>query len=196
MEITYKVLDAKSIGDFLHDLIRLRIEVFREFPYLYEGSESYERKYLSRYLNSPNSFVLLACVGPKVVGATTGLPLSEETAEITKPLENAGYELDKGFYFGESIVLRDFRGQGMGHKFFHAREEFARSVVPGLKFCCFCTVKRDGHPLTPSSYRPLDKFWQRMGYTKQAGLAAKLDWQDVDQECETSKELTFWTKQF
>ncbi len=38
-------LRSGQILDHLEDLTRLRIDVFREWPYLYEGSEEYERGY-------------------------------------------------------------------------------------------------------------------------------------------------------
>lgn len=42
-------LTGKEIGDALDDLAALRVKVFREWPYLYEGSLDYERNYLRRY---------------------------------------------------------------------------------------------------------------------------------------------------
>ncbi len=48
------------------------IEVFRAFPYLYEGSAEYERKYLSTYARSPGSIFVLAFDGDEVVGGRDG----------------------------------------------------------------------------------------------------------------------------
>ena len=48
-----------EIGAFIESLGRYRIEIFREFPYLYDGDMDYERHYLSRYLQSDKSFLLL-----------------------------------------------------------------------------------------------------------------------------------------
>jgi hypothetical protein len=33
----------------MNDVARLRITVFREFPYLYDGNFDYEKKYLASY---------------------------------------------------------------------------------------------------------------------------------------------------
>ena len=51
-----------AIAPHVPDLARLRIEVFREFPYLYDGAEDYERKYLQTYINSPRSLMRVSGV--------------------------------------------------------------------------------------------------------------------------------------
>ena len=48
-----------DIDAFLPELARLRIRVFREYPYLYEGSAAYEEKYLKTYANVPESVMVL-----------------------------------------------------------------------------------------------------------------------------------------
>ena len=41
---TFKRLTGAGIAAVVDDLARLRIEVFREFTYHYDGDEDYERK--------------------------------------------------------------------------------------------------------------------------------------------------------
>ena len=43
---------ADAILAAVPDLARLRIGVFREFPYLYDGSLDYERDYLADYAST------------------------------------------------------------------------------------------------------------------------------------------------
>ena len=45
-------LSGEGLRARLDDLARLRIEVFRAWPYLYEGTLDYERHYLPRYLKA------------------------------------------------------------------------------------------------------------------------------------------------
>lgn len=40
---------------FVDGLASLRIRVFRDFPYLYEGDRQYERRYLRTYFASPRA---------------------------------------------------------------------------------------------------------------------------------------------
>ena len=44
--LTYEALTGADVRTVLDDVARLRISVFRDFPYLYDGSLDYERDYL------------------------------------------------------------------------------------------------------------------------------------------------------
>ena len=74
-----------ELKSYLPDLAQLRIRVFRDFPYLYDGTVAYEEKYLETYTRCAESIVVLVLDGSKVVGATTGLPMSAETEEAMTP---------------------------------------------------------------------------------------------------------------
>jgi GNAT superfamily N-acetyltransferase len=171
----------------------LRITVFREYPYLYDGSLECERDYLRVYLRSKGSLVVLAFDDDRVVGATTCLPMLDEGPEFQAAFVKAGYDLSTICYFGESILLPPYRGQGAGKAFFARREAHARSV--GLRIAAFCAVDRPvDHPQRPAGYRTLDTFWQSQGYTRQSGLQATFVWKETGEPAESPKTLTFWTK--
>jgi hypothetical protein len=107
-----------ALEPHLDALGRLRIAVFREFPYLYEGSLEYEREYLQTYCKTNRSLVVLVFDGGEVVGATTCLPMVDEGPEFQEAFLKAGYDLKTICYFGESILLPPYRGRGMGKEFF------------------------------------------------------------------------------
>ena len=193
--LEYESCHGLEIEPYLEALGGLRIAVFREFPYLYEGTLEAEREYLQVYVRSPRSMVVFVRDGGRTVGATTCVPLSEEGPEFQAPYINAGYDLAEWFYFGESLLLPEYRGQGVGKEFMRRRLEHARSL-PGVKFCTFCAVDRpEDHPLRPAGYRPLDGFWIQQGFAKQPRLQAQFTWKEIGREEETTKTLTFWTKQ-
>jgi GNAT superfamily N-acetyltransferase len=179
----------------LDALGELRIRVFHEYPYLYEGSLEYEREYLQTYVKSPRSLVVLAFDGDAVVGATTCLPMADEGPEFQDAFLKAGREISQLCYFGESILLPGYRGQGVGKEFFARREAHARK----LGFCttAFCAVDRPPeHPLRPPDYRPLDGFWISQGYTKHPELQATFVWKEIGEAVESPKTLTFWIKEW
>lgn len=189
-------LQGERLRQEIPSLAALRIEIFRAFPYLYEGSLDYEKKYLERYINSPRCAVIAAYDTDKnnqMIGAATALPLSEEMAEIQNPFLKKGMKLSEVYYFGESVLKPEYRGQGIGHKFFDEREKVALEDSQ-TKFTSFCAVVRKDHPLTPEGYRPLDEFWKKRGYAKHSEMTTHLSWQDLDQSTETSKEMIFWLK--
>ncbi|HLT77756.1 MAG TPA: GNAT family N-acetyltransferase [Ferrovibrio sp.] len=177
----------------LDDLARLRIEVFRAFPYLYEGSLDYERKYLTRYANARTGTIAVALDGDQVVGACTALALEEEADFVQAPFLEAGMDIGEIFYFGESVLLPQYRGQGIGVRFFEEREAAAREF--GYPVCCFCAVARpEDHPLKPEDYVPLDNFWRNRGYEKRPELVSQFGWTDIGEQDETAKPMIYWMK--
>jgi len=51
----------QDILPLIPKLAELRIKVFHDFPYLYEGSLDYEKNYLKIYTESSRSGVLVDC---------------------------------------------------------------------------------------------------------------------------------------
>jgi GNAT superfamily N-acetyltransferase len=178
---------------YVPELATLRMTIFRDFPYLYEGSLEYEEKYLSTYLASPDSFLAIVFDDSKVVGATTAIPLLQETEEFKKPFIKHGYDLAKIFYFGESLLYPQYRGQGIGVRFFEERERQARAY--GATIAAFCAVERpENHPLKPTGYQPLHKFWRKRGFERKPMLQTSYSWRDVGDVEETYKPMVFWLK--
>jgi GNAT superfamily N-acetyltransferase len=182
----------------LDDLARLRIAVFRAWPYLYDGDMAYERGYLQRYATARTGTIIAATDGAgddaRVVGASTALALDEEADYIRAPFVAAGMNTAEIFYFGESVLLPQYRGHGIGVRFFEQREAAARRH--GYKTCCFCAVQRpDDHPLKPADYVPLDGFWTKRGYVKQPQLVSGFSWLDIGAAAPTTKPMVYWMKQ-
>ncbi|AHM59654.1 hypothetical protein D770_06955 [Flammeovirgaceae bacterium 311] len=193
-QIQFITKQGSEIKEVFDDLAALRIAVFRDYPYLYEGSVGYEKEYLQPYVQSVRSFLFAVYSEGKMVGATTCIPLRDETEEIRKPFEQAAYQLDSIFYFGESILLPHFRGMGLGHRFFDEREAHARSFGTYRKACFFSVERESNHPQKPVDYRPNDNFWEKRGYVKQPALHTTLSWPDIGQTVSTPKPLVCWMR--
>lgn len=190
--LNYRSFVGQEIDSVTEALAGLRITVFKDFPYLYDGSLEYEKKYLKTYINSPRSFLFAVFNGDQMVGATTCIPLSDETADVQTPFIERAFELNSIFYFGESILLKEYRGLGLGKRFFEEREKHAFSFVETV---CFCAVKRpENHPLRPVDYMPLDIFWQKRGFSKSDNLVSFFDWKDIGEEEPTEKPMEYWFK--
>lgn len=192
--ITVKSVTGDKIRAILPDLARLRIEVFRDWPYLYDGTLEYEQKYLDQFANANGAVVITAYDGDFMVGASTAAPMIEHADEFGEPFRNAGYKLENIFYCGESVLLKSHRGHGLGHAFFDGREAQA-DKLGGFTHSTFCRVIRpNDHPLKPDDYAPLDPFWRKRGYQPLDGIVATYDWKDVDQNDETTHQMQFWIK--
>lgn len=193
-DIAIRTLSGRELAPYLADLARLRIAVFREFPYLYDGSAEYEEKYLQTYLDSPDSVVILALDGETVIGASTGLPMTDETEEFQTPFLEHRYDPARVFYCAESVLLPEYRGKGIYKHFFTGREDHARKLGR-FDWCAFCCVQRpEDHPRRPADYAPLDPVWRKFGYVKHPELVAAYQWKDLGEEEESFKPMVFWLK--
>lgn len=191
--LSTKTLLGPELEPWLGDVAWLSMKVFRDFPYLYNGSLDYERQYLQTYVESDSALCVLAFDGEQVVGAATGLAMRDEEPAFRQPLLDAGVKVNDVFYCAESVLLPSHRGQGIYRTFFSEREAQARRL--GLNQSVFCAVDRpDDHPLKPADYQPLDAVWQRYGYRPLPGVKARFPWLDVDQSVETEKTLSFYHK--
>jgi GNAT superfamily N-acetyltransferase len=181
-----------ALRDLIPVLARLRVAVFRAWPYLYDGDADWESAYLADYPASPRAAVVVALAGDEPVGAATCLPLADESANIQAPFRARGLEPSRVFYFGESVLLPACRGQGVGVRFFEAREAHARAVSH-CDFACFCAVERaPDDPRRPADYVPLDGFWRNRGYRPMPGFACTMHWREVGDAAETPHTLNFW----
>ena len=193
MALTIQSFSGSDAAPYFDDLARLRITVFRDFPYLYHGDSDYEREYMEIYARSEGSVFILAIDNGLVVGASTGTPMATETDEVQAPFIKAGRDPADYFYFGESVLLSEYRGQGIGVKFFEGREAQAKKL--GLRYTTFCAVERPlDHPRRPVDYTPLDTFWAKRGYTHHPALRTTFTWRDLDETFESPKPLSFWIR--
>ena len=193
MGVTVRALTGEALEAALEGVAALRIAVFRDWPYLYDGTLDYEREYLQTYRTSANALLVGAFEGDRLVGASTSTPMEDHAEAFAAPFAEQGIPLTDIYYGAESVLLPEYRGQGIGHRFFDLREAFARSL--GRKWLAFCSVTRpDDHPLRPATYRTNDAFWRGRGYAPLPGVQAEFAWKDVGEADETVKRLQFWMR--
>ncbi|WP_370199188.1 GNAT family N-acetyltransferase [Roseibium sp.] len=191
MPAEIRTLTGEELTAALNDLARLRISVFRSWPYLYEGSLEYEAGYLQRYARTEGAVIVGAYDGSRLVGAATGEPLGAELEAFKTPFLKQGLDPENVFYMAESVLDPAYRGQGIGHRFFDEREAHARRL--GFGEAAFCAVIRpDTHPLKPADYAPLDPFWRKRGYEKLEGVVVTFPWRDVGENEETDTPMQVW----
>lgn len=191
--VKVEMVAGVALAAVVPELARLRIEIFRAWPYLYDGSEEYEAAYLQTYVKARGAAVAVARAGGEVVGASTCLPMGEAQEEVQACFSAAGMAPDAWLYFGESVLRAKFRGQGVGVRFFELREAHARGL--GLGHCAFCAVERPaGHPMRPPGDVGLAAFWARRGYQRRPELVCEMRWRDIGEAAESAKPLVFWTK--
>ena len=146
-DVTVRTVTGHDILPYLPDLARLRISVFRDWPYIYDGDVAHEEQYLQTYVQAPGAAIIIAAADQKIVGAATCLPMPAATPNIQLPFIDCGWDVSKIFYFGESVLLKAYRGRGIGVKFFSQRE----AQAAGFETATFCAraASRGAPPARP-----------------------------------------------
>ena len=198
MAVRIETLTGARIAAVLPEVARLRIAVFRAWPYLYDGSFAYEHDYLAAFAREPDAAVIAAFDGDAIVGAATAAPIGGHSAEFMPLFATRGFDPDRVFYLGESVLLPEWRGHSLGHRFFDGREAHARSCNRrGRTFthAAFCAVVRAADDARqPAGYRPLDAFWMKRGYAKVDGLVGSFHWKEIGATADTAHPMQFWMR--
>jgi len=188
-----RALQGAELEAALDDVARLRIQVFRDWPYLYDGDLDYERVYLDVYRQSDKAILVGAFEGASLVGAATGTALADHAADFQAAAPYLAAPIENIFYCAESVLLPAYRRRGAGHAFFEAREAHARRI--GATHAIFASVLRSAnHPARPNVYRPLDPFWRKRGYHPVPNVTVSFSWRDVGEHAETVKSLQIWQR--
>lgn len=188
--ITFETLQG-DFGSALNEVARLRLSIFREFPYLYEGTAESEAEYLQTYAQAPGALLILARDGERVVGACTAVPLVHEVEELQRPFRAAGIDPAQVLYIGEALLEDGYQGQGLGGELVDRAEAHADAL--GLPLVVAAMVQRPiGHPLMPAGWRSPRNFVERRGYVMRPELDTTLTWQEVSEDSPSPKPMRFW----
>ena len=190
----YSVLQEAEFYACSEELATLRINVFREYPYLYDGSLEYEKNYLSQYLSTKNSALVIVKDAERIIGAVTGIPLNETFSDCKDFFIENKIPMEGIFYLGEITLLKEYRGQGIGARMYELFEEFVRgnNEYKQIALCEVVSPKND--PRRTSDYFCLDSFWAKRGYVKNPDWVTQFSWKDLGSEEESYHPMVFWIK--
>ncbi|MFC7476974.1 GNAT family N-acetyltransferase [Dankookia sp. GCM10030260] len=186
-------LSGDALRAALPGLSRLRLTVFAEWPYLYDGDAAHEARYLAAYAADPGAAAVVAFDGATPVGMATCQPMAGAGGPVAAAFRARGLDPARFCYFGESVLLPEYRGRGAGVGFFAAREAQARRL--GLAAAAFCAVVRNPNdPRRPAGHVPLDGFWRNRGFAPRPDLSCVFSWKEIGDDRETPHVLSFWLK--
>jgi GNAT superfamily N-acetyltransferase len=193
MAITEQLLTGPAAADSLDGIATLRIDFFREFPYLYDGRREDELRYLRLYAEASDAFVITVTDSGTMVGAATGIPLSQEHRELLDPFAGTPYPVEEIFYVGELLFCPEYCNRGLGLRLVALIEEHVRSLGNYRYLTCATVVRQDDHPSRPMGYVPIDRFLDRAGFSPLPGVTACFTWREIDG---VSREhpMQFWIK--
>jgi hypothetical protein len=185
---------GSAIAPLLRELAVLRCRVFREWPYLYDGDESNESDYLRGFARSDRAMLALAYDGERVIGASTCMPMTDAGASVLAPMAAHGLDPQRFFYFGESVLLSEYRGHGLGVGFFAAREAHARADGVCDDALFYAVRRAPDHPARPADATSLEGFWAHRGFRRYPGLSCTMRWKEVGASGEVTNTLDAWVK--
>ena len=143
---------------------------------------------------SPESLFVLAFDGDRVIGASTGDSAGRRDRRVPAAVPRPGIALTEVFYFGESVLLGEYRGHGLGHRFFDEREGYARRLGR-FAMTAFCAVER-----AADDPRAAGGFSHQRRVLEQARLSAPgrhvlpAEWQEIGTISPSSHRLRFWLR--
>lgn len=186
-------LKGSAIQTYIHDLATMRIKVFKEYPYLYDGDIASELQYLKSFQACNDSVMVLASDEKKVVGFSTGMPLAQTDTAWQIPFLTSSINPEDIFYLGESILLSEYRGRKIYKHFFWERENVARQM--DFSYTAFCAIERPiDDPKRPPNYFSFDKIWHAYGYKKYPALLVNYEWVEIGDNAVSKKTLAFYLK--
>lgn len=195
MPITLELLTGSAVKACLEALASLRIDIFREYPYLYDGHREDELKYLRLYMETPDAFVISVNDSEFMVGAATGMPLCQEHKSLIDPFVGISYPVNEVFYVGEVLFYPAYRDCGLGLQLMEHIEEHVRTFEIYRYLTCATIVRPENHPLCPENYVPIDRFLNRTAFKMLPGVTTSFAWKEIDgSSCE--HPMQFWVKEF
>lgn len=189
-----QLLTGTAIADARDEEATLRLEIFREYPYLYQGRREDELKYLGTYAEAPDACVVLAYDGDAVIGAVAGMPLIHEDAQMLDAFAGTAFPLDEAYYVGELLFLPAYRNGGLGRKLLARLESHVRPLGRYRTLTCATVERPDDHPLRPRDFIPITRFLARNGFSRLPVVTTHFMWREIDGIL-WDHPMQFWGKQ-
>jgi GNAT superfamily N-acetyltransferase len=194
MEISEQLLTGTAIAGILDEVAMLRLEIFQEYPYLYQGRREDELTYLGTYAESPDACVILAYHEQAVVGAVAGMPLIHEDAQMRDAFAGTTFPHNEVYYVGELLFRPAYRNCGLGQKLLDRLESRIRSLGRYRHLTCATVERPDDHPLRPRDYTPITRFLARTGFVRLSGVTTHFIWRETD-SVKRDHPMQFWIKE-
>ena len=191
-DIHVRSFTGSGLKPYLHSVAKLRMEVFREYPYFEEPDLEREVQTLRKIFSHRESIGVLIMDNTTIVGASIGYPLALEDSSLLKPFKERRVDINTYYTFGDSVLLKAYRGRGIGHHFFDAREAHVSQYKKYKQICFFVPEHTE---TAPKDYIPLADFWRKRGYVPHPEMKGFLSWKTVGEAHATEKQMVYWLKE-
>lgn len=193
-DIHVRSFTGSHIKIYLHSIAKLLEELFREYPYFQETNIEQQIKYIRETASHKDAIAVLIFDNTTLIGASIGTPLAAEPPEIHRPFLERQLPIAHYYYFSASLLLKPYRGRGMGHHFFDVRETHVQHCKKYTHICFCAPLRPEVDPERPDDYLRLDDFWRKRGYIHHPDMQSHLPWASVNPQQPETKTMTFWMK--
>ena len=191
--ISEQFLQGAQIHDCLEDIAQLRLAIFKEYPYLYDGRLQDELEYLRHYAAHGEAIAIIAFCANNIAGAVTAIPLHCESNDMTAPFAATSYPVERVYYIGELLFYQDYRNQGLGTRLLSRIEQHVRKQMSYDYLASATVVRPDNDPLCPEGYVPIKRFLDRNRFVKLPGVTTHFTWKETD-GMRRGHEMQLWIK--
>lgn len=193
-DLEIRTFKGQAIAPYVNDITCLTLIIYREYPYLYEGTAEEYGPFIQYYADFENSVAAILFDHDKPVGVAIGMPIQDMRDKYKEPLLNFDPSLENEslFYLGELLLLKDYRGKGWGKKMYLALEQEAKRQNNKI---CFCQIEDwPKHPQRPVFYQPLNEFWYKLGFEPIKDFSFSVSWRNISESEESSHQMYYWIK--
>ena len=196
MNINIQTYSGESLAAEIGALVDFRLRYFREFPYLYVGTEEGEREHIAEYITNPTARLIITRKGEKIVGIAIGTMLFTETEilrQAGEPFRQLGIVPEQCYYFGEMIIVPEERSKSIGKQMLEALKNAGQEQ--GAARFCFLSVAREANDVRrPADYVDSDMIFRKFGFEK-ADVFVTFEWKTVQSDGSIEKvanRLDLW----
>lgn len=193
--IRVEMLQGIEIAPYIPDIVQLCHQMYREYPYLYDGKDADYEAYLQAYADSNEAVICLVFNGKKAIGLAIGMPMTITRDHYKQPLLDLGYDLNSFFYLGEFVLDPSYRGQGYEVMMYQQVENAVRKK-DCYKTICMWEVDDSLNPSQrPLEYVPNNSLWEKIGFTQHPELFFIALWTNINESRESPHLAVYWMKQ-
>ncbi len=184
-------------------LAQMRLDYFREYPYLYDGTLEYEKNYLGEYKEKAVDGYLVQAFDEKdgekmLVGILTGCGFCSDIEIIrdgAKLFAENNISTQDRYYLGEAIIIPEYQGRKILP---HMLWELGKQVIKLNKYSslCFLTVIREENDSRkPEGYKSTDTLWEKLGCHR-VKITSSFEWPTIMDDGsvhDVHNDVEFWT---
>lgn len=186
----FQITTGQQFQQHINSIAGLRISIFKEYPYLYDGDIQTEMEYLKSYTKSKHSVLIIVKDKQNIIGAVTGIPLAEADEIFLTPFAK-NQSIQSIFYLGEILLLKEYRGKGIGYQMYRMFEDLVRQKTEYHKIALAEVIRCQHDPRKPKNYTSLQKFWVRLGYVEHSDMVIQANYKEIDSNWKIPHSLVY-----